>query len=69
MKGFRRQQPPEGKALAGGNPADPIGAGGGTIGKGIAPVPQEQGFSGNEQGAVEQPQGASEQPSAMGPVQ
>jgi len=69
MKGFQQQQPPEGQAPAGANPADPTGAGGGTIGTGQVPVPQEQGFSGNEQGAVEQSQGSGEQPSAMGTVQ
>ncbi len=69
MKGFQQQQPPEGQAPAGANPADPTGAGGGTIGTGQVPVPQEQGFSGNEQGAVEQSQGSGEQPPAMGPVQ
>jgi hypothetical protein len=69
MKGF--QQPaPEGQPPAGANPADPTGAGGGTIGTGQVPVPQEQGFSGNEgQGAPQQAQGAGQQPPAVGPVQ
>ena len=40
-----QQQPP-----AGADPNDPTGAGGGTIGTGIAPTPNEQGFTGNEQG-------------------
>ena len=41
--------PPEGPAPvpAGANPADQTGAGGGTIGTGVAPVPGEEGFSGN----------------------
>jgi hypothetical protein len=58
MKGF--QQPPqapqgapmgpEGAApqeVAGASPMDSTGAGGGTIGTGVAPTPGEQGFSGN----------------------
>jgi len=69
MKGF--QQPAtEGQPPAGANPADPTGAGGGTIGTGQVPVPQEQGFSGNEgQGAPQQAQGAGQQSPAVGPVQ
>jgi hypothetical protein len=69
MKGFQQQQPPEGQAPAGANPADPTGAGGGTIGTGQVPVPQEQGFSGNEQGASGQAQGDGQQPTPVGPVQ
>jgi hypothetical protein len=40
--------PPEGPAPvpAGANPADQTGAGGGTIGTGVAPAPGEEGFSG-----------------------
>jgi hypothetical protein len=67
MKGFQQQQqvqPP-----AGANPADPTGAGGGTIGTGQAPLPEEQGFSGNEQQPVEQVEGSGEQPEAMGTLQ
>ena len=41
----QQQQPP-----AGVDPNDPTGAGGGTIGTGQAPVPGEEGFTGNEQG-------------------
>jgi len=50
---------------------DPTGAGGGNIGTGQVPTPQEQGFSGNDQGqgASQEAQGAGEQPAAMGPVQ
>jgi len=67
MKGFQQPAQP---APAGANPADPTGAGGGTIGTGQVPLPQEQGFSGNDgQGAPQQAQGAGEQPPAMGPVQ
>ena len=70
MKQFQQEQPQQ-QAPAGANPADPTGAGGGTIGTGQAPTPQEQGFSGNEQqqGAPQQAQEAGQQPAAMGPVQ
>ena len=58
MKGFQQPpqapqgapMPPEGgeaPAPAGAAPMDNTGAGGGTIGTGIAPTPGEQGFSGN----------------------
>ena len=64
MKGF--QQPAEAQG-----PMDPTGAGGGNVGTGQVPVPNEQGFSGNAQGqgASEQAQGNGQQPPAMGPVQ
>ena len=39
-----QQQPP-----AGADPMDPTGAGGGTIGTGVAPTPGEQGFTGTPQ--------------------
>ena len=42
--------PPEGaptEVPAGANPQDQTGAGGGTIGTGVAPVPGEEGFAGN----------------------
>ena len=65
MKGMQQQQAPEG-APAGANPMDTSGAGGGTVGVGQAPTPQEQGFSGNAgQGAPEQAQGAGQQPPAV----
>ena len=66
MKQFQQEQPQQ-QAPA----VDPTGAGGGTIGTGQAPTPQEQGFSGNEQqqGAPQQAQEAGQQPAAMGPVQ
>jgi len=49
---------------------DTSGAGGGTIGTGQAPTPQEQGFSGNAgQGASQPPQGNGQQPSPVGQVQ
>ena len=49
-----------GFAPAGANPNDPTGAGGGTIGTGVAPGPQEQGFTGNaqQQGTPQPPQAA-----------
>jgi len=67
MKGFQEQQQPQQGGPAGANPADTSGAGGGTIGTGQAPTPQEQGFSGNAgQGAPEQAQGSGQQPAPMG---
>jgi hypothetical protein len=68
MKQFQQeqQQPPEGQAApAGADAMDPTGAGGGNIGTGQAPLPNEEGFTGNEQGAVEQPEGAGEQQPAV----
>jgi hypothetical protein len=65
MKGMQPEVQPG--APAGANPMDPTGAGGGTIGVGQAPVPGEQGFSGNAgQGAPEQAEGDGQQPSPMG---
>ena len=56
LKGMQGEQPQQ-QAPAGANPADPTGAGGGTIGVGQAPQPNEQGFTGNnEQGDIGQPQ-------------
>ena len=68
LKEFRGQQPQEQAPPppAGANPLDPTGAGGGNIGTGQAPIPGEQGFSGDNQGGqtdIEQPQ-ADGQPSA-----
>jgi len=51
-----------GKPAAGANPMDPTGAGGGNIGTGQVPQPNEQGFSGNGQANTEQPQTPSEPP-------
>tara|TARA_R100000781_G_scaffold35540_1_gene25318 strand:- start:3467 stop:5578 length:2112 start_codon:yes stop_codon:yes gene_type:complete len=53
MKGFQQpmpeqqQPPPQEEPPAGADVQDQTGAGGGTIGTGVAPVPDEQGFSGN----------------------
>jgi len=70
MKQFQQEKQAEQGAPAGANPMDTSGAGGGNIGTGQAPTPQEQGFSGNAgQGAPEQAQGDGQQPSPMGPVQ
>jgi hypothetical protein len=57
--------PPQGQPPAGANPLDPTGAGGGTIGTGQAPVPGEQGFSGNDgQAGAAANQAAAQQPPA-----
>ena len=59
MKKF--QQPPQAPTPpAGADPKDPTGAGGATIGTGQVPMPQEQGFSGNEQ--QQQPKQPTGQP-------
>ena len=53
MKGFQQpmpeqqQGPPQEEPPVGADVQDPTGAGGGNIGTGTAPVPGEQGFSGN----------------------
>ncbi|BCV03478.1 MAG: hypothetical protein CM15mV68_100 [uncultured marine virus] len=58
------------QAQATGAPLDPTGAGGGTIGTGQAPVPGEQGFSGNAQAAGTQPpQAAGGQQPPVGSIQ
>ena len=54
MQAEQPQQPP-----AGANPLDPTGAGGGTIGTGIAPTPGEQGFTGTPQNGQQQQQQAT----------
>jgi hypothetical protein len=72
MKQFQAPMQPEQpqQGMANGAPLDPTGAGGGTIGTGQAPVPGEQGFSGNGQTAGTQPPQADggEQP-PMGSIQ
>ena len=63
MKGMQAEQPQGQQPPAGANPLDPTGAGGGTIGTGIAPTPGEQGFTGTPQnGQPQQQQQASNQP-------
>jgi hypothetical protein len=67
MKQFQQEQQAEQGAPAGANPMDTSGAGGGNIGVGQAPTPQEQGFSGNAgQGTPQQAQGVSQQPLPVG---
>ena len=58
MKDFRapQQEQAQPQAPAGVDPNDPTGSGGGTIGTGIAPTPQEQGFTGRSQVGEQQPQ-------------
>jgi hypothetical protein len=66
MKQFQQEQP-QMAGPAGANPADVTGAGGGTIGTGMVPMPQEQGFSANAtQGMAQPTQAAGQQPSPMG---
>jgi len=66
MKQFQQEQQAQQGGPAGANLMDTSGAGGGNIGVGQAPTPQEQGFSGNAgQGAPQQAQGAGQQPSPM----
>jgi len=61
LKQFQGPAPsPQGQAPAGANPMDATGAGGGTIGTGQVPQPNEQGFSGNGQANTGQPQTPSQ---------
>jgi len=78
LKGMQGEQQPQqgqppqqgGQPPAGANPLDPTGAGGGTIGTGQAPVPGEQGFSGNDgQAGAAANQAASQQPQATEQLQ
>ena len=74
MKQFQappEQQQEQQQGQATGAPLDPTGAGGGTIGTGQAPVPGEQGFSGNvQQGTGTQPpQATGEQHPRVGSIQ
>ena len=67
MKQFQQEKQAEQGAPAGANPMDTSGAGGANIGVGQAPLPQEQGFSGNAgQGAPQQAQGVGQQPLPVG---
>ena len=74
MKEFQapmEQQPPQ-QPMGGTGVQDPTGGGGGNIGVGQAPIPGEQGFSGNvgqQQQGVEQTQTNVEQSPTMGSVQ
>ena len=69
MKGFQAPAPEQQPMVAGANPADPTGAGGGTIGTGQAPVPGEQGFTGNGQADTQQAQADGQQQPPMAGVQ
>jgi len=74
LKEFQRQQQPQQTPpMAGADPNDPTGAGGGTIGTGQAPLPQEQGFTGNEQqptrGTNQQAEAVGQQQGPMGQLQ
>ncbi len=63
LKQFQGTQPQQPTPPAGANPLDPTGAGGGTIGTGIAPTPGEQGFTGTPQdGQQKQQEANSQQP-------
>ena len=75
LKGFQGPPqaggtPPQGQPPAGANPLDPTGSGGGNIGTGQAPIPGEQGFTGNDgQAGATANQAAGEQPQAPNPLQ
>jgi len=73
MQGAMPQEQPQqqaGQPPAGANPLDPTGAGGGIIGTGQAPVPGEQGFSGNDgQAGAAANQAAGQQPQATEQLQ
>ena len=60
LKQFQGTQPQQqATPPAGANPLDPTGAGGGTIGTGVAPTPGEQGFTGTPQDGQQQQQQAT----------
>tara|TARA_R110002020_G_scaffold368877_2_gene580676 strand:- start:1448 stop:3580 length:2133 start_codon:yes stop_codon:yes gene_type:complete len=72
MKGLQADQPqppqqPPGPP--GANPMDTAGTGDGTIGTGQAPVPGEQGFTGNAGGTPPQTQAPGQQPPPMATLQ
>ncbi len=71
MKAAREQQGTPQQPVAGADPNDPTGAGGGTIGTGQVSVPGEQGFTGNAQpqGTPQQVEGGGQQPQDLGTPQ
>jgi len=72
MKGFQQPAGPEQGGMtppAGADAMDPTGAGGGNIGVGQAPVPGEQGFSGNGQGNNQQAEANGQQQPPVGQLQ
>jgi len=71
MKGFQAQQPEQEAPVAGVDAMDTSGTGGGNIGVGQAPVPNEQGFTGNvgQQPNTQQAQATGEQQPPVGSIQ
>jgi len=72
LKQFQATQPQQPQQMPPGtNPQDTAGTGGGTIGTGQAPAPQEQGFTGNEQpqGTPNEAQAPAGQPPPMATLQ
>ena len=71
MKGFQAPQAEQEAPVAGVDAMDTSGAGGGNIGVGQAPIPNEQGFTGNvgQQANVEQAQATGEQQPPVGSIQ
>ena len=72
MKGFQQPAQQEQGGMtppAGADAMDPTGAGGGNIGVGQAPVPGEQGFSGNGQGNNQQAEANGQQQPPVGQLQ
>ena len=71
MKGFQAPQAEQEAPVAGVDAMDTSGTGGGNIGVGQAPVPNEQGFTGNvgQQANVEQAQATGEQQPPVGSIQ
>ena len=71
MKGFQAPQAEQEAPVAGVDAMDTSGAGGGNIGVGQAPVPNEQGFTGNvgQQANTQQTQATGEQQPPVGSIQ
>ena len=71
MKGFQAPQAEQEAPVAGVDAMDTSGAGGGNIGVGQAPVPNEQGFTGNvgQQTNTQQAQTTGEQQPPVGSIQ
>jgi|TARA_R110002110_G_scaffold271771_4_gene487370 hypothetical protein len=71
MKGLQADQPQQQQppGPAGANPMDTAGTGDGTIGTGQAPVPGEQGFTGNAGGTPPQAQAPGQQPPPVATLQ
>ena len=69
MKGMQAPLEQQQGAVAGADVMDPTGAGGGTMGVGMTPMPGEQGFSANGQGNTQQVEANGQQQTPMGPLQ